>query len=89
MESEIRIDQNHYTSDNYESLIQNIRDKLGSSCFRHEYWSASLVIENLWSTENELLIPTTQGYDQRLQEGNFRKFLKIVEDFIQDPYYEQ
>ncbi|GBE75279.1 hypothetical protein myaer87_25060 [Microcystis aeruginosa NIES-87] len=55
----------HYVEGAYEQLIQNIRNKRGANNFIHEYRSTSLVMENFLSGDNELLIPTTQGYDQR------------------------
>jgi hypothetical protein len=69
----------NYAEGEYEGLIQNIRNKLGSSNFIHELRSASLVMENMLSGENELLMPTTQGYDQRLKAANFRHFLNAIE----------
>jgi GTPase SAR1 family protein len=69
----------YYTEGVYEELIQDIRNKLDSTNFIHEYCSASLVMENLISGANELLIPTAQGYDQRLKFANFRNFLNNIE----------
>jgi type IV secretory pathway VirB4 component len=72
----------HYVKGNYENLIQNIRNKRGANNFIHEYRSTSLVMENFLSGDNELLIPTTQGYDQRLKVANFRYFLKAIESLF-------
>jgi GTPase SAR1 family protein len=69
----------YYVDGNYEKLIQSIRNKLGSANFIHEYYSASLVIENLISGNNEFLVPTAQGYDERLKFANFRNFLNSIE----------
>lgn len=69
----------HYTNGDYESLIQKIRNQRGASNFIHEYRSTSLVMENFMSGANELLVPTTQGYDQRLKVANFRNFLNTIE----------
>jgi len=69
----------YYTNGDYERQIQEIRNRRGSSNFVHEYLSASLVMENLISGANELLVPTTQGYDQRLRVTNFRNFLNAIE----------
>jgi hypothetical protein len=69
----------HYTNGDYEKRIQDIRNKLGSTNFIHEYHSASLVIENLISGNNEFLVPTAQGYDERLKFANFRSFLNTIE----------
>lgn len=71
--------QAHYKNGDYEKLIQDIRNKKGSANFVHEYQSASLVMENLISGANELLVPTAGGYDQRLQSANFKFFVKTIE----------
>jgi hypothetical protein len=73
----------HYVEGTYEQLIQNIRNKRGANNFIHEYRSTSLVMENFLSGDNELLIPTTQGYDQRLKFANFRYFLNAIESLFQ------
>lgn len=69
----------YYIGGNYEELIQDIRNKLGSANFTHDYHSTSLVIENLISGNNEFLVPTAQGYDERLKFANFRSFLNNIE----------
>jgi hypothetical protein len=71
--------QDYYQKGEYENQIQAIRNKLGSSNFIHEYCSASLVLENFISGTNELLLPTTQGYDERLKFSNLRNFLNVIE----------
>lgn len=71
--------QDYYQKGEYENQIQAIRNKLGSSNFVHEYCSASLVLENFVSGTNELLLPITQGYDERLKFANLRNFLNVIE----------
>jgi ATPase subunit of ABC transporter with duplicated ATPase domains len=64
----------------YQESISTEQYKLeGSANFTHEYQSASLVIENLLSGANELLVSTTGGYDQRLQAENFKELIKTIE----------
>ena len=72
----------YYTQGPYEGAIQNIRNRLGSSNFIHEYMSASLVMENFLSGSGEMLIPVTQGYDQRLKAANMRHFLNAIEKHL-------
>lgn len=72
----------HYENGDYEQIIQRICNKRGAANFTHEYRSASLVLENLISGTNELLIPTTAGYDQRLKYANFSKFITTIEDLF-------
>jgi hypothetical protein len=71
--------KDHYVSGEYEQIIQSVRNKIGSVNFSHEYCSASLVMDNLLSGTNEMLVPTTGGYDQRLKSANFRTFLGTIE----------
>jgi hypothetical protein len=75
--------QVYYQKGEYEKQIQAISNKLGSSNFTHEYCSTSLVVENFVSGTNELLLPTTQGYDERLKFTNLRKFLNIIESLCE------
>jgi hypothetical protein len=74
--------ENYYKNGEYETIIQEIRSRQGSANFTHEYQSASLVLENFVSGANELLVPTTAGYDQKLQFANFSAFLKMVESLL-------
>ncbi len=69
----------HYRNGEYETLIQSIRNKRGSNKFIHEYLSASLVLENFVSGAKELLVPTTEGYDQRIKSANFVNLLRTIE----------
>jgi hypothetical protein len=73
--------QDYYQNGDYEKIIQAIRHKKGSANFTHEYRSASLVMENLLSGANELLVSTTGGYDQRLQAAHFKKLIKTIETY--------
>jgi hypothetical protein len=74
--------QDYYQNGKYDKSIQDIKYKKGSSNFVHEYQFASLVIENLFSGANELLVTTTGGYDQRLQAENFKKLIKTIETHL-------
>jgi GTPase SAR1 family protein len=74
--------KDYYTQGEYELIIHGIRNKIGSANFVHEYCSASLVIDNFLSGANEMLVPTTGGYDQRLKSANFKAFLTTIEDLF-------
>jgi hypothetical protein len=71
--------KDHYSNGEYEQIIQGVRNKIGATRFVHEYCSASLVMDNFLSIENEMLVPTTSGYDQRLKSANFKNFLGTIE----------
>lgn len=70
--------KDYYEQGEYANLIHEITQQTGRQNFIHEYASASLIIENLFSGAGELLIPTTAGYDQRLRIGNFSYMLNII-----------
>jgi hypothetical protein len=72
----------HYIAGEHEKLIDQIRQKRGSSNFIHEYCSVYLVLENLISGKGELLKPTTSGYDQRLKWANYKKLIDTIEALL-------
>jgi hypothetical protein len=74
--------KDHYANGEYEQIIQGIRNRIGSTRFVHEYCSASLVMENFLSGANEMLVPTTGGYDQSLKLINSRAFFGTIEDLF-------
>lgn len=68
----------HYESGSYRELIDQIEQQRGSERFVHEYLSASLVMQNFTSGQNELLAKTVSGYDDVLQTAN----LQLVFDAV-------
>jgi len=61
-----------YESGIYRELIDQIEQQRGSGRFAHEYLSASLVMQNFTSGQNELLAKTVSGYDDILQTANMQ-----------------
>jgi hypothetical protein len=74
--------RDHYANGEYEQIIQGIRNRIGSNRFVHEYCSSSLVMDNFLSGADEMLVPTTGGYDHRLKSANFRGFLNTIESLF-------
>lgn len=74
--------KNFYTSGSYHAQIQTLGSRIGSANLRHECLSGSLVMENFLSGSGELLVPVTQGYDERLKLANLRCFLSTVESLL-------
>jgi hypothetical protein len=74
--------QSHYQNGEYEQIIQEVRKRIGSANFVHEYCSASLVMNNFVSGTKEPLVLTTGGYDQSLKSANFNAFLNIIENLF-------
>jgi energy-coupling factor transporter ATP-binding protein EcfA2 len=76
--------KNHYTRGKYNECIQQIANQRGKQHFRHEYLSASLVLSNLKTESGELLVPTTEGYDQNIQYANLKEFTDTLLAFAQE-----
>jgi hypothetical protein len=70
-----------YESGFYGPLIEGIQSQRGIERFTHEYVSASLVVQNLCSGNNELLAKTTAGYDDAIQLANLMTVFDAVERF--------
>lgn len=73
--------QKHYTEGEYDACIREVFQKRGERGFSHDYMSASLVISNFASGAGELLAPTAQGYDQKIQWAYQSKFIETVKAF--------
>ena len=71
----------YYTNGNYNAVIQEIQNRKGRDNFIHEYLSVSLVTENLNSGAKELLIPTSEGYEQKIQIAHLNKLIQTIENF--------
>jgi len=72
----------HYMEGDYDRIIAEISNNEGSRNFIHEYLSASLTMDNFVSGANELLTPTTAGYDERLKFANYKKFINTIESLL-------
>jgi energy-coupling factor transporter ATP-binding protein EcfA2 len=72
----------YYRSGEYDRVIRNIEQKLGSNNFKHQYISLSLLTENFRAGNSEILIPVAEGYEQKIQVLNLYQFL----DFIQSTF---
>lgn len=68
---------NHYQGE-YDSYVAAIRQKRGDRNFRHEYLSASLVMSNLFTENREILVPTTEGYDETIQLGHLHRLVETI-----------
>ena len=66
----------------YGRMIKALRNKLGAKSFKHEYFSASLISENLTSGDRKLIAPTCAGYDHHLRIANLNNFLTGLKDLL-------
>jgi energy-coupling factor transporter ATP-binding protein EcfA2 len=69
----------YYQSGDYDRVIKNVQQKLGSNNFIHQYISLSLVTENFRAGDSEILIPVAEGYEQKIQVLNLYKLLEFIE----------
>ncbi|AFY69592.1 hypothetical protein Pse7367_1298 [Thalassoporum mexicanum PCC 7367] len=72
----------HYMQEDYNKILEEATNKIGSNNFKHEFLSASLVIANYISAAGELMIPNAEGYDSSLRDANLRNFFDTVESLI-------
>lgn len=72
----------HYAEGEYNALIEGIARHRGEDDFRHDYFSASLVLSNFRTDPGEVLAPTVAGYDQAIRLANLNRLfdgiLKLV-----------
>lgn len=78
-----RLVREYYEQGEYGEQIKQIRDEKGAAGFRHEYLSASLIMENFLSGADELLAPTVEGYDQKLQVANNHMLANSILGLVQ------
>lgn len=71
-----------YECGDYNQHIQALAGKIGTANLQHECLSVSLVMENFLSGNGELLVPVTEGYDERLKLANLRHFLSSIESLL-------
>lgn len=71
-----------YESGDYNNHIQALAGRIGTANLRHECLSVSLVMENFLSGNGELLVPVTEGYNERLKLANLRHFLSYIESLL-------
>jgi energy-coupling factor transporter ATP-binding protein EcfA2 len=69
----------HYEDADYAEILKRIEQQRGASRFRHEYASAAVVMQNLLSGTDQLLMPTVAGYDDELRYGRLRRVVEIVD----------
>jgi hypothetical protein len=72
--------QDYYQQGDYHLKIQEIESQLGRNNFVHEYISLSLVTENFRSGNSEILVPVTEGYEQKIQVLNLYQLLDFIEN---------
>lgn len=68
-----------YETGSYGNVIDSVLQQRGQERFSHECLSASLVMQNLRSGNDELLARTTAGYDESVQLANLTKLFDSIE----------
>jgi hypothetical protein len=70
----------HYEHGRYGEIIERVsRERiLRNRGFYHEYCPVSLIGQNFTDGRGEILVPTTQGYDQGVQQGFQNSLVETV-----------
>jgi hypothetical protein len=74
--------EKYYKDGEYDKCIQRIISVKGAENFSHNYYSVSLILENLRTKDGNVLASTTSGYDQQIKTANLTNFLKGLNDLI-------
>jgi hypothetical protein len=74
--------KSHYESGDYAEQIARLKAVKGTQNFHHEYAYVSLMSRNMKSSNGEVLVPITQGYDIELQNSGYQKFVQILEGIL-------
>lgn len=67
-----------YNAGDYAATLGTLAAAKGEQNFRHELVTASLVISNFLSGEDELLARNVEGYDHRHQVGSVRRLFEAL-----------
>jgi GTPase SAR1 family protein len=76
--------EEYYKSGPYNDLIMQIQQKKGEHNFRHEFVSASLLINNLRSGDGDTLAQTTAGYDEYTKLAHLSHLLRVVDEMLSE-----
>ena len=71
-----------YSDGDYNGRIADVIQRRGEDNFHHSYISASLVANNFYSGDHELLAQTAEGYDQILRNVNLQNLLTAVVELV-------
>ena len=72
----------HYSRGAFASGFRRVAEAKKASGFIKGQQSASLSLQNLITSDRQLLIPTTAGYDQLLQRVNYLALLRKLEEMV-------
>jgi hypothetical protein len=72
----------HYSRGAFASGFRRLSDAKRAAGFVKAQQSASLSLQNLLTSDRQLLVPTTAGYDQLLQRVNYLALLRKLEEMV-------
>lgn len=72
----------YYRDGEYGELIRAISAHRGSAHFRHDFFSAALVAQNLATGDGHVLASTAAGYDDPLRLTNLGRFARALEELV-------
>jgi hypothetical protein len=74
--------ETHYKNGEYGACIQRIINVKGTENFVHNYYSVSLIPENLATKDGKILAHTAAGYDQPLRIANLTRFVQGLSELL-------
>jgi hypothetical protein len=74
--------EKHYKLGEYQFFIDDIVRSKGAEHFSHNYYSVSLIPENLTTKDGTVLAATIAGYDQPIRIANLTRFMHGLNDLI-------
>lgn len=70
--------RDHYESGPYAAAIASLEQRLGQGNLHHSLWSVAQISKNLRDGDGEVLLPTTEGYDEPRRKWHERRLLEIM-----------
>jgi hypothetical protein len=72
----------YYKDGEYGKRIQELTEHRGEKHFKHLFYSASLIAQNLTAKDGSPIAYTAKGYDQPLTIANLNNFSKGLNDLL-------
>jgi energy-coupling factor transporter ATP-binding protein EcfA2 len=76
--------RDYYQNGEYGKLVDDVMRHRGEAHFKHDFFSAALVSQNLTTRDGQELASTVAGYDDPLRLTNLGRFAKALADLAND-----
>jgi hypothetical protein len=74
--------QHYYEGGEYAHLIDEVARAKGAENFMHNYFSVSIIPQNLVTKDGRTIVQTAAGYDQLLRLANLNSFVKGLNELL-------